>query len=201
MLSIGQKIQEYRVRNGFTQEILAEKLGVSRQSISKWELGQSLPEVDKIITMSNLFSVTADELLSINRNTFSKPNKTNLHFGIYLIVKNFKESLYFYEIFLSMRASKLAHNIFAQFFYDGIYFSIMNESNLKGHDYSGSGDHKFALNFWVNDLQSEYERIKNLNIGISTEIRQVHTNYNYFNLYDPDNNVIEITGNYRKEME
>lgn len=194
MLSIGQKILKYRVGSGFTQEILAEKLGVSRQSVSKWELGQTLPEVDKIIAMSKLFSVTADELLDIN--SFNRKNINQLHFGIYLIVKDFKESLYFYEIFLSMRASKIAHNIFAQFFFDGIYMSIMNESNLKGHDYRGSGDHKFALNFWVYDLQAEYERVKNLNIGIFTEIRQVHSNYHYFNLYDPDNNVIEITGKY-----
>lgn len=199
MLSIGQKIMEYRVKNRFSQEILAEKLGVSRQSVSKWELGLSLPEVDKIIAMSELFSVTTDELLNINKKSLKKINSNQLRFGIYIIVKNFKDSLYFYEIFLSTRAFKIAHNIFAQFFFDGIYMSIMNESNLKGHDYSGSGDHKFALNFWVHDLLTEYKRIKSLNIGKFTEIRQVHANYHYFNLYDPDNNVIEITGNYRNE--
>jgi len=74
----------------------------------------------------------------------------------------------------------------------------MNEANLQGHDYSGSGDHKFVLNFWINDLQAEYERVKSLNIGAVTEIIQIHTNYYFFNLYDPDNNVIEITGNYNK---
>jgi len=98
-----------------------------------------------------------------------------------------------------MSVSKLSPNIFAQFFFDGIYMSIMNETNLKDHDYTGSGDHKFVLNFWVNDLQTEYERVKSLNIGTVTEIIQVHSNYYFFNLYDPDNNVIEITGNYRKE--
>ena len=197
MLIIGRKIQEYRLKNRFTQEILAEKLGVSRQSVSKWELGYTLPEVDKIIAMSKLFSITADELLAINKNRSGKVKKNQLHFGIYLIVKNFKDSLYFYEIFLGTRAIRVAHNVFAQFFFDGIYFSLMNEAGLKGHDYTGKGDHKFALNFWVNDLRSEYERIKTLNIGKFTEINQVHANYHYFNLYDPDNNVIEITGNYK----
>ena len=201
MLSIGRKILEYRMKNRFSQEILAEKLGVSRQSVSKWELGMALPEVDKIIAMSKLFSVSTDDLLSVRKNPSGTQRKNQLHFGMYLIVKNFKESLYFYEIFLSMRAAKIAHNTFAQFFFDGIYLSIMNESNLKGHDYSGSGDHKFALNFWVSDLKAEYERVKNLNIGEITKIRQVHANYHYFNLYDPDSNVIEITGNYRKRVE
>ena len=201
MLSIGQKIQGYRVKNRFSQETLAEKLGVSRQSVSKWELGQALPEVDKIIAMSKLFSISTDELLAIDESRLGKPYENQLHFGIYLVVKNFRNSVYFYEKLLSTHTTQISPNIFAQFFFDGIYFSIMNESNLYGHDYSGSGDHKFVLNFWVNDLQQEYERIKNLNIGPFTEIKQVHANYCFFNLYDPDNNVIEITGYYRKEAE
>ena len=201
MLVIGQKIQEYRVKNGMSQETLADKLNVSRQSVSKWELGQTLPEVDKIIAMSKLFSIPTDELLAVNDNLIVKQNKNQLHFGIYLIVKDFNKSVDFYETFLSMSVSKLSPNIFAQFFFDGIYMSIMNETNLKGHDYTGNGDHKFVLKFWVNDLQTEYERVKGLNIGSLTEIIQVHTNYHFFNLYDPDKNVIEITGNYRKKEE
>jgi transcriptional regulator with XRE-family HTH domain len=60
---IGKKVQEHREKNGLSQEMLSEKLGVSRQSVSKWELGQALPEVDKIVAMSRLFGVTTDELL------------------------------------------------------------------------------------------------------------------------------------------
>ena len=62
-MDIGAKIQEHREKNGLTQEALAEKIGVSRQSVSKWELGQALPEVDKIVSMSKLFGTTTDELL------------------------------------------------------------------------------------------------------------------------------------------
>jgi transcriptional regulator with XRE-family HTH domain len=61
--NIGKKIQEHREKNGLSQEMLAEKVGVSRQAVSKWELGQALPEVDKIVIMSGLFGVTTDELL------------------------------------------------------------------------------------------------------------------------------------------
>ena len=200
MLSIGLKIQEYRVKNRLSQEVLAEKLGVSRQSVSKWELGQTLPEVDKIIAMSKLFSVTADELLTNNNKLNSEQNITQLRFGIYLVVKNFKKSLDFYEMLLRIRGLIISPNAFVQFFIDGICMSLMNESNLKGHDYSGSGDHKFVLNFWINDLQQEYERIKGLNTGEVTEIIQANPTYFFFNLYDPDNNVIEITGNYGERV-
>lgn len=60
---IGTKVQQLRKANGLSQEQLAEKLGVSRQSISKWELNETLPELDKILMLSDLFSVSTDELL------------------------------------------------------------------------------------------------------------------------------------------
>ena len=62
-MNIGNKIKEHREKNKLSQEMLSEKLGVSRQSISKWELGQALPEIDKVVAMSRLFGVTTDELL------------------------------------------------------------------------------------------------------------------------------------------
>ncbi|MCL2285529.1 MAG: helix-turn-helix domain-containing protein [Firmicutes bacterium] len=62
-MKIGSKIQKHRASNGLSQEALAEKLSVTRQTVSKWELGQALPEIDKIIAMSRLFRTTTDELL------------------------------------------------------------------------------------------------------------------------------------------
>lgn len=53
-MGIGIRIQQLRINNGLTQEQLAEMLNVSRQSISKWEMEQSLPEIDKVILMSFL---------------------------------------------------------------------------------------------------------------------------------------------------
>lgn len=195
---IYEKIRDLRSKNGLSQEALAEKLGVSRQAVSKWELGQTLPEVDKVIMMSKLFSVTTDEILLAPGELYSKPNQRNLlHFGsIYLIVKDFEKSIQFYEKFLLMRVSTINSNRFAEFFFDQKCISFMNEECLPGHDYSGSGDYKFVMNFWIEDLQSEHERIKSLKIGEVTDIKHAHTSYYYFHLKDPDNNVIEITGGY-----
>lgn len=72
----------------------------------------------------------------------------------------------------------------------------MNEENLIGHHYV-DGDHKFVLNFWVGDLRREYKRLKELSIGPMIEIEKVHEGYYYFNIYDPDKNVCEITGGYQ----
>jgi len=195
-MDIGRRIQTLRVKSGLSQEALADQLGVTRQSVSKWELGQALPDTDKIVQLSRLFGVATDWLLLYEGPMLAKPNRQNLRFGMYLIVKDFGKSVDFYEKLLSMRVSTVGPNRFAQFFFDGICLSIMNESHLPGHDYSGCGDHKFALNFWIADLSSEHERVKSLNIGRTTEIVHAHSSYYFFNVYDPDGNVIEITGHY-----
>ena len=60
---LADKLIELRKRNGWSQEELAEKLGVSRQSISKWEGAQSIPDMKKILAMSEIFGVSTDVLL------------------------------------------------------------------------------------------------------------------------------------------
>lgn len=66
--TLAEKIQRERKRKKFTQEELAQKMYVSRQSISKWESGQTLPELDKIVLLSECFDVTTDYLLKDGEN-------------------------------------------------------------------------------------------------------------------------------------
>lgn len=60
---LADKIIAMRKKSGWTQEELADQLGVSRQAVSKWEGAQSIPDIEKIIQMSSLFGVTTDYLL------------------------------------------------------------------------------------------------------------------------------------------
>ena len=60
---LADKITEERKKNGWSQEDLAEKLGVSRQSVSKWESAGSVPDLQKIIQLADLFGVSTDYLL------------------------------------------------------------------------------------------------------------------------------------------
>ena len=62
-MTLGNKITTYRKQHLWSQEDLAEQLGVSRQSVSKWESGASVPELDKIILLAKVFGITTDELL------------------------------------------------------------------------------------------------------------------------------------------
>lgn len=62
-MTLGEKIQKLRKQNGLSQETLAEKVTVTRQTISKWELNQSTPDLDFIAQLSNIFCVSSDYLI------------------------------------------------------------------------------------------------------------------------------------------
>ena len=62
-MNIGQKLKNTRLTVGLTQESVAEKIGVSRQTISNWENDKSYPDIVSVIALSNLYSISLDELL------------------------------------------------------------------------------------------------------------------------------------------
>lgn len=62
-MKLSEKLQYYRLKNNLSQEQLAEKIMVSRQAVAKWEAGQSLPEIDKLILLSQFFQVSMDKLV------------------------------------------------------------------------------------------------------------------------------------------
>ena len=63
-MTFGEKLKETRKAAGFSQEELAEKLNVSRQAITKWETDTGLPDISNIMTISKLFSIPVDDLIS-----------------------------------------------------------------------------------------------------------------------------------------
>lgn len=60
---IGQVIKNHRVRCNMTQEFLADRLGVSRQAVSKWEKGRSDPSTTNLIALAKIFDITPEEML------------------------------------------------------------------------------------------------------------------------------------------
>ena len=64
-MTLGQRIQKHRLRLELSQEVLGEKLGVSRQAVSKWEADAAVPDTDKLIALSKLFGITLNELLQV----------------------------------------------------------------------------------------------------------------------------------------
>lgn len=85
-MNVSDRIRELRKIKGISQEELAGKLGVSRQAISKWESEQSIPDIDKIISLSDYFEVSTDYLLKgvepLTSMSKKKKNQFLLSFAI-----------------------------------------------------------------------------------------------------------------------
>lgn len=62
-MTLGQRLTQLRTQAGLSQDALAEQLGVSRQSVSKWETDGSIPDLNRLVKLSTVFGVTLDELV------------------------------------------------------------------------------------------------------------------------------------------
>lgn len=106
-MSLGNSLFNARKRSGLSQEDVAEKLGVSRQTISKWELDETLPDIWQSKHLSNLYHVTLDELIdfdvdvkeieqmieNINEKTEQKIDWTNVWGKKYPILTTYQEKV------------------------------------------------------------------------------------------------------------
>lgn len=85
---LADKIITLRKKAGWSQEELASQIGVTRQSVSKWEGAQSVPDLDKVVQMSRLFGVSTDYLLkdelertNSKKRSLSNPRRTKRRCG------------------------------------------------------------------------------------------------------------------------
>ena len=76
-MSFAENLVELRKYHDFSQEELADMIGVSRQTLSKYETGESLPDIEKCKCFANVFGVTIDDLIS-----YDKKNEVNLGLGV-----------------------------------------------------------------------------------------------------------------------
>lgn len=84
-MKFGDKLIQLRKKNGMNQEELAEKLGVSRQSVSKWESNNAYPETDKIVQICNIFNCTMDDLINdtiTDINEIQRKDRNNITIAI-----------------------------------------------------------------------------------------------------------------------
>ena len=90
-MEIGNKILELRKSTGLSQEELAEKVGVSRQTISKWELGETSPDIKQAKELSKIFNISIDELVNNDRKDIiiEKVSNTEKLAGIIIKILKF----------------------------------------------------------------------------------------------------------------
>lgn len=83
-MNLGKKIAELRKKNNLSQEELADKVGVARQTISKWEIGDTTPDINQVKIISKIFNISIDELVDndINNVIVEKVSNTEKLAGI-----------------------------------------------------------------------------------------------------------------------
>ena len=116
---LADKILELRKRNGWSQEDLAIKLGVSRQAVSKWEGAQSMPDMERIIAMSRLFGVMTDVLVKdeIDITEKNKPEAS----------ENEESGMQVYKVSLEEANAFLSHKFrYAKYIALGVFLCIMS---------------------------------------------------------------------------
>ena len=77
-IEFGNRLQELRKAHGLSQEDLADKLGVSRQAVSKWECGEASPDTDNLIQLSKIYGISLDELVGNAPTMKSNPEKVEI---------------------------------------------------------------------------------------------------------------------------
>ena len=85
-MEFNNKLYELRKKKGLSQEELANRLNVSRQTVSKWELGDSTPDMEKLVAMSDLFEVSLDELI-LNKKPDPAPEQQPVKSDLYSDIK------------------------------------------------------------------------------------------------------------------
>ena len=75
-IELANRLLQYRKNSGLSQEELAEKLNISRQSVSKWERAEASPDTDNLIELAKIYNVTLDELLNVNKEINKESKET-----------------------------------------------------------------------------------------------------------------------------
>ena len=99
-MEIGNKIMELRKKNNFSQEDLAEKVGVTRQTISKWELEETAPDLKQAKVLSQVFKVSLDELVDNDIKNIIIEKTTNTEKLAGMIINILKALGTFFLIYL-----------------------------------------------------------------------------------------------------
>ena len=83
-MKLSDNLKRIRKDNNLSQEQLAEKLGVSRQAVSKWESGQSYPEMDKVLLICKIFNYNLDELMNENIKEVDETKQSKININKYI---------------------------------------------------------------------------------------------------------------------
>lgn len=154
-MTIADRISELRKSRELSQEELAEMTGVSRQAVSKWESEQSMPEMDKIITLSEIFGVTTDYLLKGIEPLEARPERRNKPAKAYNIVATALNAIgLVLAVFISSAENPDSPNIVGTligvvFMILGFMVFMLGTVRISRKDQSSNGCRFWRINVWI----------------------------------------------------
>lgn len=161
-MNLGNKITKLRKKEKMSQEILANKIGVSRQTISNWELNITKPDTDHIKKMSKIFNISIDEILDNDirdimeekiSNTEKLTNKNTKSIKILLITLYFiiLTGLIYVIVYYSTKRDFTSK-------YEGVYICDLNDENKKDHIDTG-----IFFIYWEDNEDGTYSVVIEIN--------------------------------------
>lgn len=139
-MNLGSQLKKFRESKSFSQEDVAQKVGVTRQAVYKWESNKSYPDIDNLILLSKLYEVTIDELIKGSEDAREELDKKDKDeeceddedendFGFFIGIV-----LIFTGIFIGIEGISLFITIFGMLimvFYSDVKKAIINEFKIK----------------------------------------------------------------------
>ena len=113
-MNLGEKIQHFRKKMNLSQEQLAEQCNVTRQAVSKWELNESVPDVDKIIQLSRVFNVSTDDII------LKEPLESNMNQEFYIRKAKIN------QLMIAATALNICGMIFGLFYREKTYETVFH---------------------------------------------------------------------------
>lgn len=207
-LNISSFIRQKRKEQNLTQDQLAEQLGITKASVSKWELGQSYPDITMLPDLAALFDCTIDELVGYCNPKISYREQGKK------ILREFTATTGFTRKLVSINLVSADPVRMSQFYHDAleativtdhggperieIWFGEKNENSVciianyqKGYVPAKTTTCQ-GFEFRVADVDAEYRRMKKAGIFIEEEPQDLPWGYRYFHVKDPDGNGIDI---------
>lgn len=136
-MELQEQIKKYRNEKGLSQEELAQKIYVSRQSISNWESGKCYPDINSLVLMSSLFDITLDQLIKGDLNRMQKQigeeevrkfNKDSMIYSILLILS----IVSFVPLWIYLKTMGLLIALIVYVF--AIFYAVRIEKQKKNYD-------------------------------------------------------------------
>ena len=219
-MSFSENLYELRKKEGLSQEEFAEKIDVSRQTVSKWEMGQTTPEMDKLILISKLFNVSLDELteniVDNNYRSEQSPKRTKKNYIaikviivlliIYLAISMYKFIALSIMNNIGSSFSESSYNIVihqsSSEFPEAFNTNILKVNNkVLEKSYSNNPNRPNRVEYIDIEKRERYEIVleeeKYFLIGSTEDLGNEEEINNYFDSFENSNYFRDIAGNYK----